>query len=142
MKRGSRPNSILPSVLIVDDEHDVANALRAGLSMNGFSVDVFYDPVKALANFQRSKYDLLISDIKMPKMNGFELVYEMKKIDPDLQVIFLTGYVDLMKEVNRLFNRLNVRDVIQKPIGITELVRRINDLKLGVKAAPQEPQTG
>ena len=76
-------------------------------------------------------YDLIISDIKMPKMNGFEMVYEMKKRDNGVQVIFLTGFVDLMKEVNKLFTKLNVREVIQKPIGIRELVDKINGLNIG-----------
>jgi|SRR5580704_9841116 DNA-binding response OmpR family regulator len=118
-------------LLIVDDEHDVANALEAGLQNKGFAVDVFYDPVEALANFKPGAYDLIISDIKMPKMNGFEMVYEMKKRDNGVQVIFLTGFVDLMKEVNKLFTKLNVREVIQKPIGIRELVDKINGLNIG-----------
>ena len=117
-------------LLIVDDEHDVANALKAGLEKKGFTVDMFYDPVEALASFQPGAYDLIISDIKMPKMNGFEMVYEMKKRDSGVQVIFLTGFVDLMKEVNKLFTKLNVREVIQKPIGIRELVDRINGLNI------------
>jgi len=118
-------------LLIVDDEHDVANALEAGLEKKGFAVDVFYDPVEALASFQPGMYDLIISDIKMPRMNGFEMVYEMKKRDNAVQVIFLTGFVDLMKEVNKLFTKLNVREVIQKPIGIRDLVDKINGLNIG-----------
>jgi DNA-binding response OmpR family regulator len=118
-------------LLIVDDEQDVANALEAGLERKGFAVDVFYDPVEALAHFQPGAYDLIISDIKMPRMNGFEMVYEMKKRDNEVQVIFLTGFVDLMKEVNKLFTKLNVREVIQKPIGIRELVDKINGLNIG-----------
>ncbi len=127
-------------LLIVDDEHDVADALKAGLQMRGFAVDVYYDPIKALANFKPGAYDLVISDIKMPRMNGFEMVYELKKVDADVQVIFLTGYVDLMKEVNKLFTRLNVREVIQKPIGIQQLVERINRLQVGIKAKVEEPK--
>jgi DNA-binding response OmpR family regulator len=118
-------------LLVVDDERDVANALKAGLETKGFSVDVFYDPVEALASFQPGTYDLIISDIKMPRMNGFEMVYEMKKRDNGVQVIFLTGFVDLMKEVNKLFTKLNVREVIQKPIGIRDLVDKINGLNIG-----------
>jgi DNA-binding response OmpR family regulator len=118
-------------LLVVDDERDVANALKAGLETKGFSVDVFYDPVEALASFQPGMYDLIISDIKMPRMNGFEMVYEMKKRDNAVQVIFLTGFVDLMKEVNKLFTKLNVREVIQKPIGIRDLVDKINGLNIG-----------
>lgn len=123
-------------ILVVDDEHDVADVIKMGLERRGFSVDVYYDPIKAVANFRPGDYDLLISDIKMPKMNGFEMVFEMKKQDNNLQVIFLTGYVDLMKEVNKLFSKLDIREVIQKPIGIKELVDKISRLDRVVKAKP------
>src|ERR1700730_18975077 len=126
------------NLLIVDDEYDVADALEAGLKKKGFAVDVFYDPIKALASFEPGRYDLIISDIKMPRMNGFEMVYEMKKRDNAVQVIFLTGFVDLMKEVNKLFTKLNVREVIQKPIGIRELVDKINGLHVGSKPRVEE----
>lgn len=126
------------SILVVDDEHDVANALEAGLEKRGFAVDVFYDPLKALASFEPGAYDLIISDIKMPKMNGFEMVYEMKKKDDEVQVVFLTGFVDLMKEVNKLFTKLNIREVIQKPIGINELADKINSLNIGPKPRVEE----
>jgi DNA-binding response OmpR family regulator len=125
-------------LLIVDDEHDVANALRQGLENKGFAVDVFYDPLKALASFKPGAYDLIISDIKMPRMNGFEMVYEMRKRDDRVQVIFLTGFVDLMSEVNKLFTRLNVREVIRKPIGIRELVDKINGLNISPSPKVEE----
>jgi DNA-binding response OmpR family regulator len=123
-------------ILVVDDEQDVADVIKIGLQRRGFSVDVYYDPIKAVANFRPGEYDLLISDIKMPGMNGFEMVFEMKKQDNALQVIFLTGYVDLMQEVNKLFSKLDIREVIQKPIGIQELVNKISRLDLVVKAKP------
>jgi DNA-binding response OmpR family regulator len=131
---------MMPRLLVVDDERDVADALKAGLQQKGFAVDVYYDPIKAVANFKPDAYDLVISDIKMPKMNGFEMVYELKKIDANVQVIFLTGYVDLMKEVNKLFTKLNVLEVIQKPIGISQLVERINTLQVGMKPKMEKPE--
>ena len=121
-------------ILVVDDERDVADVLKAGLELRGHKVDAYYDPFVALSNFKPGVYDLVLSDIKMPKMNGFEMVYEIKKQDKDIPVIFLTGYVDLLKEVNKLFTKLNVREVIQKPIGIQELAEKISGLGLGIKA--------
>jgi DNA-binding response OmpR family regulator len=127
-------------VLVVDDERDIADSLKAGLQMKGFTVDVFYDPVEALSNFRRGVYDLVISDIKMPKMNGFELVYELEKIDDNVRVIFLTGFVDMLKELTMLFPKLHVSEVIQKPIGIKDLVDKISTSKVGMKAKVTEPQ--
>lgn len=121
-------------LLVVDDEPDVADVLKSGLEKKGFTVDVFYDPGKALAEFKAGKYDMVVSDIKMPKMNGFEMIYEMRHIDRNIRVIFLTGYIDLMKEVSKLFHSLGVTEVIQKPIGIQELANRINSVDIEVEA--------
>jgi DNA-binding response OmpR family regulator len=127
-------------VLVVDDERDIADSLKAGLQMKGFTVDVFYDPVEAVSKFRRGAYDLVISDIKMPKMNGFEMVYELEKIDDNVRVIFLTGFVDMLKELSMLFPKLHVSEIIQKPIGIKELVNKISTLEVGVKAKAAEPR--
>ena len=59
--------------MLVDDEHDITFSLRIGLENNGFAVDTFNDPKEALSNFKAGLYDLLLIDVKMPKMNGFEL---------------------------------------------------------------------
>ena len=127
-------------VLVVDDERDIADALKAGLQMKGFTVDVFYDPVEALSHFRRGSYDLVISDIKMPKMNGFEMVYELEKIDDNVRVILLTGFVDMLKELTMLFPKLHVSEVIQKPIGIKDLVNKISTLEVGMKSKVTEPK--
>jgi DNA-binding response OmpR family regulator len=68
-------------ILIVDDEPDVNLALKMALEVNSFEVDAFNDALSALENFRKGLYDLLILDIKMPNMNGFQLYREIKKID-------------------------------------------------------------
>ena len=60
-------------ILLVDDEADIALAFKIGLEDNGFKVDAFDNPSKALSNFKAGFYDLLLLDIKMPKMNGLSL---------------------------------------------------------------------
>ena len=67
-------------ISIVDDESDIALTLKSVLEYNGFIVDMFNDPILALQNFEPDFYDLIILDIKMPKMNGFDL-YETNKED-------------------------------------------------------------
>ena len=76
---------------IVDDEPDVKLALKITLEENGFEVDAFDDPVIALDNFRKGVCDLLILDIKMPKMHGFELYREIRKIDSQVKICFLTA---------------------------------------------------
>jgi DNA-binding response OmpR family regulator len=68
-------------ILLVDDEYDIALAFKISLENNGFTVDTFNDPEEALSNFKAGLFDLLLIDVKMPKMNGFELYREIEKID-------------------------------------------------------------
>src|SRR4051812_36870942 len=79
-------------ILVVDDEPDNISVFSIGLEDEGFIVDTFTDPQLALSAFKAETYDLLILDIKMPNMNGFELYEKVKKIDNKLKVCFLTAF--------------------------------------------------
>src|ERR671931_2606451 len=81
----------MKTVLLVDDEPDVKLALIIVLEEIGFQVDAFDDTIIALDNFRNGVYDLLILDIVMPKMHGFELYREIRKIDNEVKVCFLTA---------------------------------------------------
>jgi DNA-binding response OmpR family regulator len=116
-------------ILIVDDEPDITTALRMYLELQGFHVDTFTDPANALAHFKPDFYHLLILDIKMPEMNGFELYTEIKKKDKTVKVFFLTAlsemhdYDAFEKEV---FPKEGERYFIAKPIENEEILKRIN----------------
>ena len=114
--------------MLVDDEIDISTVLKAGLQRKGLRVDTFNDPILALESFVPGHYDLVISDVRMPNMNGLELAYELKKRDPSQRIVFLTAYMDLFSELKKLFERMDVLDVIQKPIGIGELSDRLETL--------------
>jgi DNA-binding response OmpR family regulator len=77
-------------ILIVDDDQDVTLTFRIGLEKNGFVVTVFNDPLKALSTFRARLYDLLLLDVRMPRMNGFQLYGEIEKID-NPNVCFITA---------------------------------------------------
>ena len=68
-------------IAVVDDEPDITNVLKKGLERNGFIVDTFNDPQAALASFQPMHYDIMIIDIRMPRINGFDLYRQVKKWD-------------------------------------------------------------
>ena len=78
-------------ILVVDDEPDLTMLCRLALEYHGFKVDSFNDPQEALSNYQPGYYDLVILDIKMPKMDGFLLYDEIKKKDHKAKVCFLTA---------------------------------------------------
>jgi DNA-binding response OmpR family regulator len=78
-------------ILIVDDEDDINLLFKMVLEDNGFKVDTFNDPLIALQNFTAGSYDLLLLDMLMPGMNGFELYQKMRVIDDKAKVCFLTA---------------------------------------------------
>jgi CheY-like chemotaxis protein len=116
-------------VMIVDDEADVISVLGIVLEENGFEVDTFEDPMVALKSYRAGVYDLLILDIKMPEMDGFELYDQIKKIDDNAKVCFLTAsemyYKNSRKEK---YCSLDKDLFIQKPIANEDLVEEINKI--------------
>jgi DNA-binding response OmpR family regulator len=123
-------------VLLVDDEPDLNLTLKMVLEQYGFKVDSFTDPLSALEIFKGESagtYELLILDIKMPGINGFELYRQIKKIDDKVKVCFLTAsemyYEEFRKE---LFPALDNNCYIQKPIENEVLIKRLNRM-LGAK---------
>ena len=114
-------------ILLVDNEPDIALAFKIGLEDNGFEVNAFDSPEIASSNFKPGSYDLLLLDIKMPKMNGIEFYQKMKEIDKKVKVCFITASeVYYFKEITKeLFPILGVRRLIRKPIKIEDLVKEL-----------------
>ena len=109
-------------ILLVDDEPDITMSLEATLQNAGFIVHSYQDPRIALSRFKPGYYDLVILDIKMPKMNGFELYAEMLKVDNQAKFCFITAgemYYDKVREVEQ-YCKLDTERFLQKPISNTE----------------------
>src|SRR5918911_3269806 len=112
-------------IFVVDDEPDVKLALKIALEQNGFQVDAFDDPIVALDNFTKGVYDLLILDIKMPKMHGFELYREIRNIDSQAKICFLTAGEMYYGAYADIFNE---NTFVRKPIENKELVNKISEI--------------
>ena len=119
-------------VLLVDNEPDVTYAIRTVLEDNGFEVDSFNDPVLVCDTYKSNYYDLVILDIKMPKMDGFQLYDCIRQKDEKTKICFLTAselfYESLRQARNLLGDVLGEQYFIQKPIKTDELIRRLTDL--------------
>ncbi len=115
-------------ILIVDDEPDVNMTVAAILKKYGFKVDSYEYPLVALDNFKSRYYDLVILDIKMPKMNGFSFYREIKKLDKDLKICFLTAGEMYYGVYSDILSRVPANYFIRKPIGNEELISRINEI--------------
>jgi DNA-binding response OmpR family regulator len=115
--------------MVVDDLPDITITLKIGLEENGgFDVDAFTDPEQALSRFKPDLYDLVLIDIKMPKMDGFVLYERLKIIEPDVKVCFLTAgemYREEIREVEHC--ALNKDLFLQKPISTDDLIMEINN---------------
>jgi DNA-binding NtrC family response regulator len=96
-------------ILVVDDERDITSVIKKGLKNNGFEVDTYNDPVLALEKFRADIYDILIIDVKMPKMNGFELYKKIKEIDNKVKVCFLTAIEYYNDEFRMAFPKLALK---------------------------------
>lgn len=90
-----------------------------------FVVDTFNDPEEALSNFKPGLYDLLLIDVKMPKMNGFELYQEMEKTDNKVKVCFITAFEVYYMSLRELFPDVKVECFIKKPITTQDLTEKI-----------------
>jgi DNA-binding NtrC family response regulator len=111
------------SVLLLDDEFDITTTLKQGLEKQGFRVFGFTDPLLALEHFQinSDQYGLVISDLRMPAMNGYEFIKNVKKIKPEVQVFLMTAFEIDDKEFRRLLQSVKIDEFIQKPIAIGNL---------------------
>jgi DNA-binding response OmpR family regulator len=78
-------------ILLIDDEPDITFTIKDILEYNGFQIDSFNDPILALNSYKSNFYDLVILDIKMPKMDGFELYNKIREKDPKVKICFLTA---------------------------------------------------
>jgi two-component system, OmpR family, response regulator ChvI len=120
-------NKTKKRVLIVDDDPDILITYKKGLEDYGlFEVETFADPEETLSNFRSGLYDCLIIDIRMPKMDGFQLYDKMKDIDNKVKVCFITAYEVNYEALRKVFPTLGLECFIQKPIEVSQLVRKIN----------------
>src|SRR5919109_4949120 len=112
-------------ILIVDDDPDVASVFSIGLEDYGFEVHTYNDPLEALSNFKPSFYDLLLIDVNMPKMNGFELCTQILKFDVNVRICFITAGETTIEPLREVYPTINVGCFINKPVTIDYLVKRI-----------------
>lgn len=119
-------------ILIIDDEPDITFTIKNILENNGFAADSFNDPILALNNYKVNFYDLVILDIKMPKINGFELYIKTREQDPKAKICFLTAITTFNEDFRKirlaLGKTINEDYFIQKPIKIQDLVKKLTSI--------------
>ncbi|MFL6508817.1 MAG: response regulator [Nitrososphaeraceae archaeon] len=101
-------------ILLVDDEPDNSTLFRIALEDSGFEVHTYNNPIDALASFKPSFYDLLLVDINMPKMNGFELYKRILEIDLNVKICFITAGDHKYRWTKRSISYIKYRMFYQK----------------------------
>jgi CheY-like chemotaxis protein len=125
------PPAFLKRILIVDDDPDITLALSTVLEDNGYTVCAFNDPADALSKFTRSgAYDLLIIDIVMPNMDGFEFYEKVKKIDNKVKACFITAYDVHSEALREIYPDFEIDCFMKKPVENQDLLRKVMNATL------------
>jgi DNA-binding response OmpR family regulator len=122
----SKNNSKKKKILFVDDEPDITWLSKTVLERNGFEVQAFESPMSVLENFKPGSYDLLLIDIKMREMDGFELYDKLRKMDNNVNVCFLTAAQEYYEKYKGRYS--SEECFITKPIALKNLVNTINSI--------------
>ena len=115
-------------VAIIDDESDIVNLFRDALSkIDGLSIFTFTDPMAALEHFNINKgaYALLISDLRMPGINGTDLIYKIKKENPLVRTLLMTAFEVDDKVFEEYVNNDIIDGFIQKPVKLRDLLSEV-----------------
>lgn len=116
----------MQSILIVEDDKRVANLLQAGLEENGYQTSIAYDGVMALRLFRANDFQLVVSDIVLPRMDGFELCREIRKIHAGVPILMLTALGTTDDKLDGF--DAGADDYMVKPFDFRELIARIRAL--------------
>src|SRR5215212_9880267 len=130
-KNNDNSNLKTKKIMLVDDEADILWLFKMILESDArLKVDSFADPVVALENFRPGLYDLLLIDIAMPKMNGFELYDKIRKLDKKVKISFVTAsemfYEEIRKEAFPEFDTTIC--FIKKPIANPDLIQQVREI--------------
>ena len=112
-----------PSILVVDDELLIRDLLYDFFQDHGWDITVAESGEKALEILQKKKVDVLLTDLRMPVMDGMALTGRVRKSFPDIPVVIMTGYPSVESAVSALRNK--VADYITKPFNVNELYKRV-----------------
>jgi DNA-binding NtrC family response regulator len=110
-------------ILVVDDEEALRTVLSAELLAEGYSVETAVDGEHAVAILDEQDFDLVLLDIKMKRVDGFEVLRHVKRIRPVTKVIMLTGFADLKNAIES--KRLGAEDFVSKPYDLVDLLTTV-----------------
>lgn len=115
-----------PHILLVEDEEHIREAVQLNLDLEGYDVTIAKDGIEALKNFRKGEFQLIILDVMLPEMNGFEVCEEIRKENTKVPILFLTAKDASMDKIQGL--KLGADDYLTKPFNLEELLLRVQIL--------------
>jgi CheY-like chemotaxis protein len=118
------------SVLLIDDDSDILTTLKLSLEIKGVSTYGFTNPVLAVEHFRNNaaNYDIVVTDIRMPQMNGFEVARVVKEIRQDIKLAFITAFDINKSEFEKVLPSTKVNAFITKPVKPATFAEIINGI--------------
>ena len=114
----------MKKILIIEDDKDIAEGLKETLEDEGYRIALALDGQKGLEQISQENFELIICDLMMPEINGFEVISEIRKFQNELPIIILSARIDIKDKVRAL--DLGADDYLTKPFSSDELLARIN----------------
>jgi DNA-binding response OmpR family regulator len=127
-KNTAQSRNSTPRIMVVDDTEDILLIIKYGLEEKNFKVDTFSNVESALEAFERHApdyYKLVLTDIRMPKMNGFALYLYLKEKSPSMKIVFMTAFDIQLEELRDFIPAVEIDDIIKKPFVVDDLVMQI-----------------
>ena len=132
----SAEHRLPPDILVMEDEPSVAQGLQMVLHDEGYNVDVAMSGGSALDTFDKKGFDLLVADLRLPDIDGMEVIRRVKQKKPDTGVIVITGYASVSSSVEAM--KLGVYDYLPKPFTDEEFKQAVEGALEGKKKAVVE----
>ena len=127
-------------ILIIDNDKDITNLFSIFLEYNGYIVNAYNNPIEGFNNFGKNSYDLIILDLKMPKMNGMTLYHKIKEIDNNVIICFTTADINYIEDLRKGIIDID-KIVLYKPVLLKDLKNKIDWLLSSQEISSNKPTT-
>jgi DNA-binding response OmpR family regulator len=115
----------IKKIMIIDDDKDITNLFSIFLEYNGYIVDAYTNPVEAFNNFRKNSHDLIVLDLKMPKMDGLTFYHKIKEIDGKVIICFTTADINYIEDLRK--DIINIEKIVlYKPVLLKNLKNKID----------------
>ena len=123
--KNNNNNNKNKKIMIIDDDIDITNLFSTFLEYNGYIVNAYTNPVEAFHNFTKNSHDLVILDLKMPKMGGMTLYHKIKEIDNNVIICFTTADINYIEDLRKGIIDIE-KIVLYKPVLLKDLKNKID----------------